>query len=191
MIGELLVTAFVGGQIAYTWHLTGNMVSNPLDEDNYRRTYDVHGQGFVSTNDFMSFSVITSSGLVVVEIYLAPKEAINDEYQWDDDVVRAYSLPMTIPDSGQFGLFGDENEGELFEMEPGTYQVIAEARYLQKDQIPPYAELFPTLNIFLRREWESAEICFDAPELWKLTFFPTNQPTEAVELKPSDLSSQK
>ena len=86
------------------------------------------------------------------------------------------------PMAGQIGLFGDEVEGDFFEMSPGTYQVIAEARYLQRDEVPAYAEVFPKLNFFLEEEWESVEIRDDAPELWRLTFIPTDEPTEAVEL---------
>ena len=84
--------------------------------------------------------------------------------------------------AGQIGLFGDEVEGDFFEMPPGTYQVIAEARYLQRDEVPAYAEVFPKLNFFLEEEWESVEIRDDSPELWRLTFIPTDEPTEAVEL---------
>ena len=50
-------------------------------------------------------------------------------------------------------------------MEPGSYQVIAEARFLQRPEVPAYAELFPGLNFFLEREWESVDIRDDAPEL--------------------------
>ena len=67
-------------------------------------------------------------------------------------------------------------------MEPGSYQVIAEARYLQRPEVPAYVEVFPDLSFYLEREWDSAELRDDAPELWRLTFIPTDEPTEAVEL---------
>ena len=104
------------------------------------------------------------------------------QYQLGEDIVRAYSIPFTIPETGQFGLFGDELEGQFFAMEPGTYQVTAEARYLQREEVPAYAEVFPDLDFFLEDEWDSAELRDDAPELWRLIFIPTDEPTEAVEL---------
>ena len=88
---------------------------------------------------------------------------------------------ITVPPSGQLALFGDD-EKQVFEIPPGTYQVTAEARYLQREEVPAYTEVFPDLGFFLEREWDSAELRDDAPELWRLTFIPTDEPTEAVEL---------
>ena len=90
-------------------------------------------------------------------------------------------LPLIVSETGQIGLFGDAGEGDFFEISPGTYQVITEASYLQTDEVPAYAEIFPKLNHFLEREWVSC-IEDEAPEVWRLTFIPTDEPTEAIEL---------
>ena len=182
MIGELLVTALVSGGTGYIWSLTGEMAVDPLSQFDDPQIHEVMDQGFLATKDYMTFNVISAFGSSVIEIYLAPEASQAPDYQPGEDIVRAYSIPFTIPETGQFGLFGDESEGQFFAMEPGTYQVMAEARYLQREEVPAYAEVFPDLNFFLEDEWDSAELRDDAPELWRLTFIPTDAPTEAVKL---------
>ena len=182
MIGELLTTVLVSGTIGYTWSITGTMTVDPLSQFDPGQIPSVAGPGFLSREDFASFNVISVFGNSVVEIYLATPDAVTTEYQRNEDIIRAYSVPLIVSEAGQIGLFGDEVEGDFFEMQPGTYQVIAEARFLQRPEVPAYAELFPGLNFFLEREWNSPELRNDAPELWRLTFIPTDEPTEAVEL---------
>ena len=182
MIGELLTTVLVSGTIGYTWSITGTMTVDPLSQFDLGQIPSVAGPGFLSREDFASFNVISVFGNSVVEIYLATPDAVTTEYQRNEDIIRAYSVPLIVSEAGQIGLFGDEVEGDFFEMQPGTYQVIAEARFLQRPEVPAYAELFPGVDFFLEREWDSVDIRDDAPELWRLTFIPTNEPTEAVEL---------
>ena len=181
IVGELHVTALVAATIGYAWSLSGTMTTDPFMQFEDEPLPSVVESGFLSTADFASFNIITDLGTSVVEIYLAPLDAATTEYRRNENIIRAYSVPLIVSETGQIGLFGDEGEGEFFKMPPGTYQVIAEARYLQKDEVPAYAEIFPKLNNFLAREWVSF-IEDDAPELWRLTFIPTDEPTEAVEL---------
>ena len=181
IVGELHVTALVAATIGYAWSLSGTMTTDPFMQFEDEPLPSVVESGFLSTGDFASFNIITDLGTSVVEIYLAPSDAAATEYQRNENIIRAYSVPLIVSEAGQIGLFGDEGEGEFFKMPPGTYQVIAEARYLQKDEVPAYAEIFPKLNNFLAREWVSF-IEDEAPELWRLTFIPTDEPTEAVEL---------
>ena len=183
MIGELLVTAFVHSGTGYLINVTGTTTEDPLIEiaDNYPLSRQVFEEDFLSRDDYASFNIIGVYGSAVIEVYLAPQDTDIANYQPDEGIIRAYAVPLTIPESGQFGLWGDEG-GQFFEMEPGSYQVIAEARFLQRPEVPAYAELFPGLNFFLEREWNSPELRDDAPELWRLTFIPTDEPTAAVEL---------
>lgn len=217
MICELFATALVDGGTARLVHLTGITVTNPLNHIvNTRMVHHVHEQHFLLTGDYASFHVVSAAGIAVIEACLAPPSAIHVEYQPGEDIARAYSVPITIPETGQFGLFGDEVEGQFFDINPGMYQVIAEVRLLHKDELPPYAEAFPRLNHFIEREWRFEAVARewaleealrptdsqdddvrrvvlepppspydlrdDAPELWRLTFIPTNEPREAVEL---------
>lgn len=182
MIGELLTTALVPGVITYLLHVTGDMTDNPLGEIAETPLLNqISEEYFLSTDEYASFRVIGAIGVAVVEVYSAPPEARDIEYQPSEDIVRAYAVPLTIPETGQFGLFGDDRDGQFFEIEPGTYQVIAEARYLQKEELAPYAEVFPRLNRFIQEDWDS-DLRNVAPELWRLTFIPTEKPVEAVEL---------
>lgn len=182
MIGELLVTAFVHSGTGYLINVTGTTTEDPLmeiaDSPLSRQVFEEY---FLSTDDYASFNIIGVYGAAVIEVYLAPQNTDITSYQPDEGIIGAYAVPLTIPESGQFGLWGDD-DGQFFEMQPGTYQVIAEVRYLQKDELPPYAAIFPQqLDFYLEREWGSS-IEDDAPELWQLTFIPTDEPTEAVEL---------
>ena len=182
MVGELLVTAFVHSGTGYLINLTGKTITNPageiVDDPVLRQVFE---ERFLSTDDYASFNIIGVYGAAVIEVYLAPQNTDITSYQPDDGIVSAYAVPFTIPEFGQFGLWGDD-DGQFFEMQPGTYQVIAEVKYLQKDELPPYAAIFPQhFDFYLEREWGSA-IEDDAPELWRLTFIPTDEPTEAVEL---------
>ena len=183
MIGELLVTTFVSCGNGYLINVTGTTTEDPLMEiaDNRPLSRQVFEEDFLSTDDYASFNIIGVYGSAVIEVYLAPQDTDIANYQPDEGIIRAYAVPLTIPESGQFGLWGDDG-GQFFEMEPGSYQVIAEARYLQRPEVPAYAELFPSLSFYLEREWNSPELRNDAPELWRLTFIPTDEPTEAVEL---------
>ena len=183
MIGELLVTAFVSCGNGYLINVTGTTTEDPLMEitDNLPLSRQVFEEDFLSTDDYVSFNIIGVYGSAVIEVYLAPQDTDIANYQPDSGIIRAYAVPLTIPESGQFGLWGDDG-GQFFEMEPGSYQVIAEARYLQRPEVPAYVEVFPDLSFYLEREWDSAELRDDAPELWRLTFIPTDEPTEAVEL---------
>ena len=183
MVGELLVTAFVSSGTGYLLHLTGETTTNPAgeiaDDPVLRRVFE---EDFLSTDNYASFNVIGIHGASVVEVHVAPEDTEITDYQPDEGVIRAYAVPLTIPEARQFGLFGDRRDGQFFEIEPGTYHVMAEARFLQKEELPPYAEAFPELNYYLEKEWDSPELRDEAPELWRLTFIPTNEPTEAVEL---------
>ena len=182
MIGELLVTALVDGGTGYLINLTGTTTEDPLMEIADSPLSDqVFEQYFLSTDDYASFNVIGVYGAAVVEVYLAPQNTDVTRYQPDEGIIGAYAVPLTIPESGQFGLWGDDG-GQFFEMQPGTYQVVAEARYLQKDELPPYAAIFPQQLDFFLEENGISFVDEEAPELWRLTFIPTDAPTEAVEL---------
>ena len=181
MIGELLTTAFVWGQLSSLVLLSVNTADSTWHQLDDSQLDTAIRQHVLSTEEFAAFNTISGSKASVVEIRLASQAVIAADYQPGEDIVRAYSVPITVPEAGRLALWGDD-EGESFEIAPGIYQVTAEVRYLQKDEVPAYVELFPDLGIFLEREWDFGEISDCAPELWRLTFIPTNEPTEAVEL---------
>ena len=181
MIGELLTTAFVWGQLSSLVLLSVNTADSTWHQLDDSQLDTAIRQHVLSTEEFAAFNTISGSKASVVEIRLASQAATVADYQPGEDIVRAYSVPITVPESGRLALWGDD-EGESFEIAPGIYQVTAEVRYLQKDEVPAYVGLFPDLGIFLEREWDFGEISDCAPELWRLTFIPTDEPTEAVEL---------
>ena len=181
MIGELLTTAFVWGQLSSLVLLSVNTNDNTWHQLDDSQLDAAICQQVLSTEEFTAFNTISGSKASVVEIRLASQAATVADYQPGEDIVRAYSVPITVPETGQLALWGD-NKGEFFEIDPGVYQVTAEARYLQKNEVSAYVEAFPKLSVFLEREWNSPELRDDAPELWRLTFIPTDEPTEAVEL---------
>ena len=183
MIGELLVTALVSSGLSSLILLSTDIDTslwNQVEESQFNLTFEQH---FLSTEDFATFKTITDLKVSVIEVYIGLPGNEGAEYQHDEDIISAYSIPITVPQSGQLALFGDD-EKQVFLIPPGTYQVTAEARYLQREEVPAYAEVFPDLNFFLEDEWDSAALRDDAPELWRLTFIPTDEPTEAVELYP-------
>ena len=104
--------------MGYTWSLTGTMMVDPLSKFDSGQIPNIAGPGFLSREDFASFSVITVFGNSVVEIYLASQDVATTEYQHDEDIIRAYSVPLIVSEAGQIGLFGDEVEGDFLKFPP-------------------------------------------------------------------------
>lgn len=176
MCAELLLSSVLWGQASYQLLISANLVDNSflqVDSSQFRTLFD---QGYLLTAEGVALHPISVSRAMLVKIYLASEDAANTECFSDETVVEAYSIPFTVPETGQLAVWGDM-ENELFEIAPGTYQITAEARYLERDELSAY----PELRGFLARAWD-ASLRDHAPEQWRLIFVPTNEPTEAREL---------